>query len=125
MCRSASARSLKLMWRSVMSAESWQEFEQLTKDYAKAEANRAYLIEFRKSKKAILMADAEAKEPGLAIAKQEREAYSHPEYQQLLEGIKEAVEQATALRFQIEVRKMRFESWRSKQATSRAEMSLR
>ena len=125
MCRSASDRSLKLMWRSVMSAESWQEFEQLTKDYAKAEANRAYLIEFRKSKKAILMADAEAKEPGLAIAKQEREAYSHPEYQQLLEGIKEAVEQATALRFQIEVRKMRFESWRSKQATSRAEMSLR
>ncbi len=108
-----------------MSAESWQEFEQLTKDYAKAEANRAYLIEFRKSKKAILMADAEAKEPGLAIAKQEREAYSHPEYQQLLDGIKEAVEQATALRFQIEVRKMRFESWRSKQATSRAEMSLR
>jgi hypothetical protein len=108
-----------------MNAESWQDFEQLTKDYAKAEANRAYLSEFRKSKKAMLMADAEAKEPGLAIAKQEREAYSHPEYQELLEGIKVAVEQATALRFQIEVFKMRFETWRSKQATSRAEMSLR
>lgn len=108
-----------------MREESWKEFEKLTKDYAKAEANRAYLTEFRKSKKAMLMADAESKEPGLAIAKQEREAYSNPEYQQLLEGIKEAVEQATALRFQIEVRKMRFEAWRSKQATSRAEMSLR
>jgi len=108
-----------------MNAESWQDFEKLTKDYATAEANRAYLLEFRKSKKAMLMADAEAKEPGLAIAKQEREAYSHPEYQELLEGIKVAVEQATALRFQIEVRKMRFESWRSKQATSRAEMNLR
>jgi hypothetical protein len=113
------------MWRLVLREESWLKIEQLTKDYAKAEANRAYLTEFRKSKKAMLMADAEAKEPGLAIAKQEREAYSNPEYQQLLEGIKEAVEQATALRFQIEVFKMRFETWRSKQATSRAEMSLR
>ena len=108
-----------------MSEPSWQELEQLTKDYAKAEANRAYLTEFRKSKKSILMAAAEKNEPGLAIAKQEREAYAHPEYEELLLGIKAAVEEATSFRFQIEVKKMRFEYWRSRQATTRAEMNLR
>ena len=72
-----------------MREESWKEFEKLTKDYATAEANRAYLTEFRKSKKAMLLADAESKEPGLAIAKQEREAYSHPEYQHVLVDLQE------------------------------------
>jgi len=108
-----------------MNDEIWQDFEKLTEQYSVAESNRAYLTEFRKSKKAILMAEAESIEPGMAIAKQERYAYSHHEYLELLSGYKAAVYEATALRFKIEAFKMRFERWRSKQATMRAEIGMR
>lgn len=101
------------------------ELEEITEEYAEAEANRQYLMEFRKSKKAILMAEAEKDNPSMPIAKQERYAYSHPEYLELLIGLKAAVEEAVALRHKITVFNMRFEQWRSQQATTRAEMNLR
>ena len=49
--------------------------------FAKAKAQRVYLEEFRKSKKALLMKDALAKGIEAANA-QEREAYADPEYLQ-------------------------------------------
>jgi len=101
------------------------ELEELTKEYSEAEANRQYLMEFRKSKKAILMAEAEKENSSMPIAKQERYAYSHPEYLELLIGLKAAVEEAVALKHKITVLNMRFEQWRSRQATTRAEMNLR
>lgn len=122
LCLSISKLLLELMWRSHM---QWQELENLAKEYAQAEANRIYLMEFRKSKKSILMTEAENFEPGMAIAKQERYAYAHSDYAELLKGLQAAVEKSVELKFKIEVFKMRFESWRSKQATSRAEMTLR
>ena len=49
--------------------------------YAKAKAERIYLEEFRKTKKALLM--KVAMEAGYeSAAAQEREAYAHPEYQE-------------------------------------------
>tara|TARA_S200002703_G_scaffold49478_1_gene42929 strand:- start:2947 stop:3279 length:333 start_codon:yes stop_codon:yes gene_type:complete len=104
---------------------SLDKLEHLTSQYAEAEANRQYLMEFRKSKKAILMAEAEKDNPSMPIAKQERYAYSHQEYLELLIGLKAAVEEAVALRHKITVYNMRFEQWRSQQATTRAEMTLR
>ena len=101
------------------------ELEKITREYSEAEANRLYLMEFRKSKKAILMAEAERTNPSMPMAKQERYAYSHPEYLELLEGLKVAIEQAVMLKHKIQVFNMRFEQWRSTQATSRAEMNLR
>lgn len=108
-----------------MSAESFVEMEEMGDKYAEAEANRIYLLEYRKSLKAILMAQAEADSPGMALQKQERFAYSHQEYLLLLDGIKAAVHQSAKLRHQIKVMDTRFETWRTKQATLRAEMNLR
>lgn len=101
------------------------QLEKVTQEFAEAEANRLYLMEFRKSKKAILMAEAERKDSSMPIAKQERYAYSHPEYLELLDGLKVAIERAVLLRHRIQVINMRFEQWRSKQATTRAEMQIR
>lgn len=105
--------------------KSYEQLEQIAAEYAKAEANRVYLAEFRKSKKAVLMKRAEAANSELSGVAQEREAYAHPEYLELLEGLKEATEQAVYLRWQLEAWKMRFESWRTKESTKRAEMNLR
>jgi len=108
-----------------MIAENFTEIEALGEKYAEAEANRIYLLEYRKSLKAILMSQAEADAPGMALQKQERFAYSHKDYLELLQGIKAAVYESAKLRHQIKVMDTRFETWRTKQATLRAEMNLR
>lgn len=108
-----------------MPNETFKELEETTIQFAQAEAEKVYLMEYRKSLKAMLMAKAEANSPSLAIAKQEREAYADPEYIEFLIGLKAAVEKSMSLRFKIKVIEMKFESWRTKQATNRAEMNLR
>ena len=60
--------------------------------YAKAKATRVHLEEFRKSKKALLMRDAMLQGIEAANA-QEREAYAHPEYVELLHGLAAAIEE--------------------------------
>tara|TARA_R110000803_G_scaffold45281_1_gene95461 strand:+ start:1048 stop:1383 length:336 start_codon:yes stop_codon:yes gene_type:complete len=102
-----------------------EELERVTVEYSEAAANRAYIMEFRKSKKAILMAEAESKNPNWPIAKQERYAYSHPEYLELIDGLKAAIQIDVMLKHRIQVINMRFEQWRSKQATLRQEMQIR
>ena len=103
---------------------NFEQLEKLTNEYAEAEAERVYLTEFKRSQKALLMQRYESDEKGLSIAAQEREAYADHNYQELLEGIKVATEKALKLKHQIEVFRMRFETWRTKQATLRAEMNM-
>jgi len=88
--------------------------------YAKAKSDRVYLEQFRKSKKAMLIVEAEAK--GLKTV-QEREsyAYAHPDYIGLLEGLKVAVELEEKYKFQIVSAQARVEVWRTHQANNRAE----
>lgn len=88
-------------------------------ELAKAKADRVYLEEFRKSKKAMLIQEASDK---LKTA-QEREsyAYAHPEYLQLLEALKEAVAKETKLQFLIKASELKFEQWRTIQANRRTE----
>ena len=95
------------------------------KVFAKAKADRIYLTEFRKSKKAILMAEVAARKPESKVNQQERDAYAHPEYLQLLEGLKVAVENEELARNKLEIISMKFDEWRSKEATAREEMKLR
>lgn len=105
-------------------AEHWLDgLRQLIADYAKAKADRVYLEHFRKSKKAMLMAEAEAKDPDRykSAASQEVYAYRHPEYIELLEGLKEATETEEFRRYQLKSREMRFSEWQTKQANERAE----
>jgi hypothetical protein len=83
--------------------------------YAKAKAERVYLDEFRKSKKAILM-QAHGEKP---IGAQEREAYAHPEYIGLLAALQVAVEQEEKLRWMMVAAQTRVEVWRSQESTNR------
>jgi len=101
----------------------YQKMDDLGAKYAEAKANRVHLHEFRKSKKAILMKQFESKYPSAAA--QEREAYAHDEYVELLEGLKAATEIEELAKNKLEIIKMQFEAWRSKKATERTEMGLR
>ena len=90
--------------------------------YAKAKANRVYLMEFRKSKKAILMKIAQADGYNTTAA-QEREAYAHDDYLELLQGIKSAVEQEELFRYQMKAAELKVDVWRSKESSRRSERS--
>jgi hypothetical protein len=91
-----------------------------SKEYAEAKSNRVYLEQYRKSKKAILMAEAE--ESGVkTIGAQEVYAYSHPEYLEVLTGLKEAVCREEELAFKLKAAMLKIEMWRTKEASSRAE----
>ena len=85
--------------------------------FADAKAQRVYLEEFRKSKKAILMKQSLE----TALGAQEREAYAHPEYLELLVGIKEAVRIEEKLRWDLIAAQARIEIYRTQQANLRAE----
>jgi hypothetical protein len=87
------------------------------KKFAKAKAERTYIEEYRKSLKAILMKRSSES----AITAQERDAYAHPEYQQLLEGLREAVEIEEKLRWDLIAAQAVVEIWRTQQANNRAE----
>jgi hypothetical protein len=86
--------------------------------YAKAKSERIYLEEFRKTKKALLM--KVAMEAGFESAvSQEREAYAHPEYQELLRGLAVAIEQEEGLKWLLTAAQMRSEVWRTESANER------
>lgn len=87
-------------------------------EYAKAKSQRVYLEEFRKTKKALLMKDALANGIEAANA-QEREAYAHPEYQELLKGLAQAIETEETLKWNLEAARMRTDIWRTEQANNR------
>ena len=89
---------------------------------AKAKANRVYIEEFRKTKKALLMQEAAQKFP--AFAAQEREAYAHKEYQELILGLKEAVQEEEMLKWQMTAAQNKIEIWRTAESTKRAELRL-
>lgn len=89
---------------------------------AKAKANRVYLEEFRKTKKALLMQEMAQKFS--AFAAQEREAYAHKEYQDFLLGLKAAVEEEERLKWQMTAALNKIEIWRTAESTKRAELRL-
>lgn len=84
--------------------------------FSKAKAERVYLEEFRKSKKSLLM-KASPESSGIA---QERDAYAHPEYLALLDGLKAAVEVEEGLRWALIAAQLRVDIWRSQEASNRA-----
>ena len=102
-----------------MSHEAIDFIFQNAPEYAKAKAERVYLEEFRKTKKALLMKAALQKYE--AVSAQEREAYAHPEYQELLKGLAAAIEVEEDLKWKLEAARMRTDVWRTEQATARAE----
>lgn len=109
-----------------MSFDNWveQRMEQLRKFgalYAQAKANVEHLEEYKKTKLALLMKEAELQGHKTSAA-QEREARASDEYIELLEGLKEAVEAAEKYRWELEIAKLGVEVWRTRESTKRAEM---
>ncbi len=91
--------------------------------YAKAKSARVFLEEFRKSKKAILMREAE-KAGHKTAATQEREAYANEEYQTLLKGLAEAVEEEERLKWMMVAAQAKISAWQTIEATKREEMRV-
>lgn len=96
------------------------ELREISRQHAKAKAETEYLEHFRKSKHALLMKEAELRGHKTSAA-QEREAYAHPEYQQLLEGLRVAVEMSERARWELEIARMGIDIWRTKESTRRSE----
>lgn len=86
--------------------------------FGEAKAQRVYLEEFKRTKRALLMKDALTLGIEAANA-QEREAYAHPSYQQLIRGLAEAIEKEETLRWELEAARLDIEIWRSREATNR------
>ena len=86
--------------------------------YAKAKADRIYLEEFRKSRKAQLASQAGTE----VLGKQETYAYAHPDYIEILEGIREAVEREERYRWLMTAAQARIEVWRTEQYSARMEI---
>ena len=83
--------------------------------FAQAKANRVFIEEFRKSKKALLMSQSKAE----AANAREQDAYSSPEYVELLQGLKEAVETEERLKWELVAAQLRVDVWRSEEASNR------
>lgn len=104
--------------------QRFAELHKLSEEYAEAAGVREHITEYRKVKKADLMKQAET--DGIeSAAKQEREAYAHQDYKDVVEALKEAVTQEVKLKWKLRLFETQFEAWRTMQATKRAEMNLR
>lgn len=88
--------------------------------FAEAKKDRIQLMEFRKSKKAILMQQAPA-ECKTDKAK-ESYAYAHEEYQEVLKGIGEAVFTEEKYRMEMAAHHARIEVWRTEQSNNRVQL---
>lgn len=84
-------------------------------DYAKAKAERVYIENFLRSKKSILMSEAKSS----TISGAEAEAYAHPEYIELIQGLKEAVAKEEELKWKLIAAQARIEVWRTTEASNR------
>ena len=85
-------------------------------ELGQAKANRVYLEQFRKSKKALLYSKA----PEGTIADKENWCYRDPEYMELLDGLKAAVEIEETLRWKMTAAEAYVDVYRTQQANARA-----
>jgi hypothetical protein len=83
----------------------------------RARANRDHLDNYSKVVKSRLMAER-LSEP---LGGQERYAYSHPEYEKHLDGLRVAIEEDEAMRWLMKAAEAKIEVWRTQQANLRAE----
>jgi hypothetical protein len=83
--------------------------------YGAAKGKVAELDAYRHSLKSIMM----SKSTETTIGGQEKAAYASEEYQNLCKAIGVATEAAETLKWRLESAKMRFEAWRTEQASNR------
>ena len=86
--------------------------------FAEAKAQRVFIENFLRTKKSLLMKEAMARGIDSGVA-QEREAYAHPEYEELLRGLQEATIREETLIYMLIAAQMKADIWRSEQASER------
>ena len=93
----------------------FDEIERLKKPYSDAKGRLAGLEAMKSSVKSIMM----KKSSEQSLGGQEREAYASQEYQDHCKQIDEATAQEALLKLEVTLAQMKFEAWRSEQATNR------
>lgn len=83
--------------------------------FAEAKAQRIYLEQFRSTKKSLLMNESTEK----AANAREQYAYSHPDYQELLSGLRAAVAIEEDLKWKLEAARLRIEVWKTQSFADR------
>jgi len=86
--------------------------------YAVAKASVVYLTEYRKTIKATLMIQSDAK----TESAKESYAYAHEDYVNNLAALRTAIEQAETMRWKLIAAQSKIEVWRSLEASTRAEI---
>lgn len=85
--------------------------------YAQAKANVTYMTEYRKTIKALLMNESQAK----TESAKESYAYSSPRYVEHLKAMQQAIADAERLRWLMIAAEAKIEVWRSLESSARAE----
>lgn len=88
---------------------------QYAPEYAKAKGELAELEAYKSSLKAIKMKQSNEQ----SLGAQEREAYASKEYQDLCKAIGAATYKTELWKFKLEAAKLRFEAWRTQEASNR------
>ena len=86
--------------------------------YAKSKADRIFLEEFRKSRKAQLQSQAGTE----VLGKQETYAYAHAEYIEILQGIRDAVLREENYRWLMTATQAKITVWQTMQYNARLEI---
>ena len=86
--------------------------------FAVAKASVVYLTEYRKTIKATLMIQSDAK----TESAKESYAYAHEDYVNNLIALRVAIEQAESMRWKLIAAQSKIEVWRSLEASTRAEI---
>ena len=84
-------------------------------EYAQAKGELAQLEAYKSSLKAIMMKQSNE----TSIGAQEREAYASQEYQDLCDSIGTATYNTELWKYRLEAAKLRFEAWRTQEASNR------
>jgi hypothetical protein len=88
--------------------------------YAQAKANRIYIENYSKTLKSRLALESDKK----TLGDREMEAYASQSYEDLMKGLKDAVQIEEDLRWMLEAAKMKVEVWKTQEQSRRAEMRL-
>ena len=86
--------------------------------YAMAKGNVIYMTEFRKSLKATLMTNCDAK----TQTEREAYAYAHSDYVAQLEALKIATEEEERLKYMLSAAQARIEVWKTQEYSKRQEL---
>ena len=96
----------------------------LGKKYAKAKAECEYLKHFRKSKLAILKAHFLTQDSKRSNAACDDLARSHPQYLEVLDGLKVAIEISEAALWELKTSHAGINIWQTQSADKRAEIKV-